>query len=117
VYVTDDFNAFRIGTKEEALRYGWVSMAEGRKMFKSEEDFIKQLASITIATEEDIKEISNNTTSAWSIFRKKLQHTSVLIYSKHIFKAYIGHVLRKFIANGYQRVEFRAELVRLAHYD
>jgi hypothetical protein len=29
----------------------------------------------------------------------------------------VQHILKKFIANGYQRVEFRAELVKLANYD
>jgi len=29
----------------------------------------------------------------------------------------VKHILKKFIKNGYQRVEFRAELVRLSVYD
>jgi hypothetical protein len=30
--------------------------------------------------------------------------------------AFVKHILRKFIKNGYQRVEFRAELTRLTVY-
>jgi hypothetical protein len=40
-----------------------------------------------------------------------------LIYSKNFFGHYVKHVLRKFIKNGYHRVEFRAELVKLSLYD
>ena len=49
----------------------------------------------------------------WNLFEKKISNTGTLIYTKDIFEKYVEHVLRKFIANGYQRVEFRAELVKL----
>jgi hypothetical protein len=48
--VTEDFVSFRIGTKEEAERYGWISMANARTMYKSENDFVEALLGITIFT-------------------------------------------------------------------
>jgi len=44
-------------------------------------------------------------------------NTDTLIYSKDIFVKYVEHVLKKFINNGYQRVEFRAQLVKLQEHD
>ena len=44
----------------------------------------------------------------WSTFEKKITNTGTLIYSKDIFGRYVEHILKKFINNGYQRVEFRA---------
>jgi len=55
--------------------------------------------------------------AAWRLFEKKTENFSVLIYARHIFIKYVKHILKKFIKNGYQRVEFRAELVRLSVYD
>ena len=36
---------------------------------------------------------------------------------KDVFRKYSEHILRKFIANGYDRVEFRALLTGLKVYD
>ena len=53
VYVTKDFVSFRIGTKEEARRHGWISMKEARKDYKNEEDFLEALLAVTTYTEEE----------------------------------------------------------------
>ena len=53
----------------------------------------------------------------WSTFEKKITNIGTLIYSRDIFVQYVEHILRKFIKNGYQRVEFRAELVKLSEYN
>jgi hypothetical protein len=54
VYVTDDFASFRIGTSEDAKRYNWISMKEGRKMYKIEEDFFAAIAKISIFDSEEL---------------------------------------------------------------
>lgn len=105
IYVTEDFVSFRIGTKEEAEKFGWISMPKARKQFKSEEDFIAAVAKITLFDSEEVKTVCQGKDSlAWNLFEQKAEHTHVLIYSKNFFGRYVKHVLRKFIKNGYQRV-------------
>ena len=36
-----------------------------------------------------------------------------LLITKHIFLKYCDHLLRKYLSNGYERLEFRALLVGL----
>lgn len=85
-------------------------------MYKREEDFIHALASITIFTAEEMVEVCKDKVAAWGLFEKKVSNTAVLLSARHIFVAFVKHILRKFIKNGYQRVEFRAELTRLTVY-
>lgn len=118
VYVTEDFDSFRIGTEEEAEKYNWVSMEKGRKMYKKEEDFLAAIAKITLFDNDELKMVcQGKENDAWVLYEQKVVNSAVLIYSRHIFRAYVQHVLRKFIKNGYQRVEFRAELLKLSLYD
>jgi hypothetical protein len=118
VYVTEDFDCFRIGTQEEAAKFNWISMVQARKMYKREEDFVEAIAKITIFDAEELKQVSRGKdNAAWTLFEQKSLNSSVLISSRHLFTAYVKHVLRKFVKNGYQRVEFRAELIKLSHYD
>lgn len=51
VHVTADFRSFRIASPEEAVKKGWLSMAQARGMFKEEGDFIKAIAGIALLTE------------------------------------------------------------------
>lgn len=92
-------------------------MAAARGRFEKEEDFVKAIAGVTLFTEKEIGRICREEVGAWGIFSKKISNTATLLYSSHIFPKFIKHVLRKFIANGYSRVEFRVELLRLSHYD
>lgn len=46
-----------------------------------------------------------------------MANTDTLIYCRDIFRKYAEHVLKKFINNGYQRVEFRSILPKLKDYD
>jgi len=39
------------------------------------------------------------------------------VFTLHIFKKYVRHILLKYIKNGYDRVEFRALLSQLTEYD
>lgn len=114
--MTEDFVSFRIGNKVEAERHGWISMAEARKMYKTDTDFIEALMGITTFTHESYEEARKNK-ETWTTFEKKLASTSTLIYCKDIFLKYVEHILKKFIDNGYQRVEFRSLLVKLKDYD
>ncbi len=54
VYVTEDFASFRIGTTEDAKKYNWISMKEGRKMYKKEEDFLAAISKISIFDSEEL---------------------------------------------------------------
>lgn len=93
-------------------------MDQGRKMYKKEEDFLAAISKITIFDAEELKMICRGKDNdAWNLFEKKSSNSTVLIYSRHLFTAYVKHMLRKFIRNGYQRVEFRAELLKLSLYD
>lgn len=118
VYVTEDFDSFRIGTREEAQRYGWVSMEAGRKMYKREEDFLAAICKIALFDSDELRSVCQGRgKEAWALYEQKVLHSSVIIYSRHLFGHYVRHALRKFIRNGYQRVEFRAQLLRLSLYD
>jgi hypothetical protein len=80
-------------------------MAEGRKMYKKEEDFVAAIAKITLFDAEELKIISQGKdNAAWVVFEKKVLNSAILIYSRHLFRPYVQHVLRKFIKNGYQRI-------------
>jgi len=53
----------------------------------------------------------------WVLFEQKIGSFFVLLFTLHIFKKYVRHVLLTYLKNGYQRVEFRALLVKLQEYD
>jgi hypothetical protein len=87
-------------------------------MYKREEDFLGAIAKITLFDNEELKRVCRgHDREAWVLFEQKVLNSAVIIYSRHLFTHYVRHVLRKFIRNGYQRVEFRAELARLSLYD
>lgn len=92
-------------------------MIDARKQFKNEDDFIKALSNITLFSQEELIEVCKDKSAAWGLFMKKVSNTAVIIFAAHIFPKYVKHILRKFIRNGYQRIQFRAELVRLSKYD
>jgi hypothetical protein len=92
-------------------------MAQAKEKFPHEEDFVKAIAGISLFTEKEIEKICKDEIGAWGIFSKKISNSAILLHSSHIFPKFIKHVLRKFIANGYSRVEFRTELIRLSRYD
>ena len=118
VYVTEDFDSFRIGTREEAQRYGWVSMEAARKMYKREEDFLAAISKIALFDSDELRTVCGGRgKEAWALYEQKVLSSSVIINSRHLFGQYVRHALRKFIRNGYQRVEFRAALLRLSLYD
>ena len=54
---------------------------------------------------------------AWEIFEEKIAGFFPLEWSAHIFRKYAEYVMRKFIKNGYDRIEFRTLLVKLTEYD
>lgn len=87
-------------------------------MYKKEEDFLAAIAKITIFDSEELQMVcKGKDNAAWNLFEQKSLNFSTLVESRHLFRAYVQHVLRKFIKNGYQRVEFRAELLKLSLYD
>jgi adenosine deaminase len=94
-----------------------MSLPEARKLYKNDDDFIEALFEISTFSEDEKVEGIKNNAAAWSTFYKKLSNSTVLIYAKDIFVEYLVHIFKKFIDNGYQRVEFRAELVKLSEYD
>ena len=53
----------------------------------------------------------------WDCFERKISNFFVLVFTLDIFKKYTKHILLKYIKNGYDRVEFRALIVRLKEYD
>jgi hypothetical protein len=117
VHVTADFRSFRIAAPEEAASKGWLSMPQARALFKEEEDFVKAIAAIALLTESEIGRICREETAAWRAIGEKASNAATILFASHIFPKFVRHVLKKFIANGYSRIEFRAELIRLSHYD
>lgn len=75
------------------------------------------MVGITTFTDESYEDAKRNKPETWSIFEKKSANLGTLVYSKDIFKKYVKHVVKKFINNGYQRVEFRSILKKLTNYD
>lgn len=53
----------------------------------------------------------------WDRFENKISHFFPILAAVHLFRKYTVHVLRKFVRNGYTRVEFRALLNCLTEYD
>jgi hypothetical protein len=92
-------------------------MEQARGRFAREEEFVEAIAGITLLTAGEIGKICREEATAWQLMAKKVSNSATLLYASHIFPKFIRHVLRKFIANGYSRVEFRAELLRLSRYD
>lgn len=102
--MTDNYESFKIGTKEDAQAHNWISLTEARKMYKSDQDFLVALSGITLFTKDELKDTNRDMKATWSLFEKKVTATQILYHSKSIFMAYVKYVLRKFIRNGYQRV-------------
>lgn len=53
----------------------------------------------------------------WDLFEVKISNFFIILEALHIFKKYVLHVLRKYVKNGYNRIEFRALLINLKEYD
>lgn len=102
-----------MGTVEEAKEGGWVSMGEARKGHESEEAFVKAVASITMLNREELLTLSYVQREMWTRFEEKIGNFFPIFLALHVFKKYTRHILLKFIANGYERVEFRAFLSTL----
>lgn len=53
----------------------------------------------------------------WPPFEEKISNFNSILCIKDVFERYTEHILHKFIANGYDRIEFRALLIGLKEYD
>ena len=53
----------------------------------------------------------------WPPFEEKISNFNSNLCIKDVFERYTEHILHKFIANGYDRIEFRALLICLKEYD
>ena len=113
IYLNKERNAFKIGTKKEAEEAGWVSWEVLRKEYKSEEELARFLLGLTGLTKEEMLAVAGDADKFWAPFEEKITRFNVLLSVKDIFQKYSEHVLRKYIANGYDRVEFRALLIGL----
>ena len=92
-------------------------MAAAREKFESEEAFLKAVTSLSRMTQQEISEIGDNQEKVWEVFQAKYVSFFPLEWSLHIFRKYVEYGMRKFIRNGYDRMEFRISRMNLVEYD
>ena len=92
-------------------------MTAARGKFESEEAFLKAVTSLTRMTQQEISEIGDSQEKVWEVFEKKYVSFFPLGWSLHISRKYVEYAMRKFIRNGYDRVEFRVSRMNLTEYD
>jgi hypothetical protein len=64
-----------------------------------------------------MNEIAGDAKKFWIPFEEKIMRFMDLIQVAHIFKKYSNYILKKYVKNGYDRIEFRALLWSLKEYD
>lgn len=106
-----------IGTEEKAKENEWVSFAKLADEFPNQRQLIKFVSNITMLSREELLEVSGRQHDFWVLFEEKISNFFPLVFTLHIFKKYVKHVLLKYIKCGYDRVEFRALLCQLTEYD
>lgn len=84
-----------------------------KKEGKSDEALADYLYSKGSLTQEEMESLAGNAEQFWTPFLTKIFTFDVLLEVQDIFEKYCEYILRKFIKNGYQRIEFRALLVGL----
>ena len=60
---------------------------------------------------------AGNAAAFWPLFEQKISCFNDLLQISDVFEKYSEYVLRKFIYNGYDRIEFRVFLIELKEYD
>ena len=66
---------------------------------------------------EELEVVSGKQHDFWVLFEEKIANFFPLMFTLHVYKKYIKHVMLKYIRNGFDRIEFRALLVQLNEYD
>ena len=69
-----------MGTKAEAEKEGWISMAEEKKKWESEEEFVKMVAGITMLNKAALMEMSFKQKEMWERFEEKISNFFVLVF-------------------------------------
>ena len=62
-------------------------------------------------------QVAGNASKFWPPFEEKIVSFNSILGVRDVFEKYSEHILRKFIANGYDRLQFRSLLVGLKDYD
>jgi hypothetical protein len=75
------------------------------------------VSNITMFNKVEMQKYAGNQKEIWDAFEVKIENFFPIYFSLHIFKKYVKHVFIKYAKNGYDRVEFRAMLVKLNEYD
>ena len=92
-------------------------MSEERKKYADEDAFVRAVSNITMLNREELLTLSYVQREMWTRFEEKISNFFPIYFALHIFKKYTRHLLLKYIANGYERLEFRAFLCTLNEYD
>ena len=66
---------------------------------------------------EEMQKYAGNQKEIWDAFEVKIDNFFPIYFALHIFRKYFKHVLLKYARNGYDRVEFRAFLIKFNEYD
>jgi hypothetical protein len=117
VYLAPDRKTFKLGTEKQAQAEGWISMTEERKNYPNEDAFVRAVSNITMLNREELLTLSYAQREMWTRFEEKIGNFFPIFFALHIFKKYTRHLLLKYIANGYERIEFRAYLSTINEYD
>ncbi len=117
IYLDKERKHFMIGNAEEAKEKAWVSFPQLAEELPNQRQLIKFVANITMLSRDELEKVSGNQHDFWVLFEEKICNFFPLVFTLHIFKKYVRHILLKYIKCGYDRVEFRALLCQLTEYD
>ena len=68
-------------------------------------------------THDEMLKVAGDAKAFWPVFEDKISTFFPLLTNRDVFVRYSEYILRKFIQNGYDRIEFRALLTKLKDYD
>jgi hypothetical protein len=83
---------FRLGTKKQAEEEKWVSMAELRKKFSTEDELVDFISNITMLNTEDNRKVAAKEIEFWPFFSKKIVDFFTVLFSLHHFRTYMKYI-------------------------
>jgi len=117
IHLTKDRKSFVVGTHQQASDEGWASWPQLLQELGSDHQLAEYLYSLTSFTRQEMLQVAGKAQEFWPPFEQKITNFNTILAVNEVFEKYSEHVLRKYIANGYDRIEFRALLTPLKHYD
>lgn len=109
IYLSDTLESWHSGTPEEAAKNRWITAAQARKRYDTEEEFDKALLNVTQFLPELASEYSFNH-MVWPFFEKKILAFLPIFHHRELYRHYLKHVAETYIKNGFYRLELKVSL-------